>query len=265
MVTMRTALSIAGSKGCPLFQMDVNNALLQGDLYEEVYMHLPQGFHKQWEKKSTYDHSLFTKNQGQSMVIVLVYVDDLLIIGNCSRLVEDAKLTLQQVQNERLGGVEIFPRSRSDEIQGSHNPPNYPNQTIIKRKLYIVFTHNDSDWASCHNTRRSVTGFVVKLGNSLISWKSKKQQTISRSSAEAEYKSMSAMVSEITWLTGLLADLGVSVYIPVQLFSKSRAAIQIASNPIFHERTKHIEIDCYYVRDEIKSGLIVPHFVPSSM
>lgn len=51
MVTMRTALSIAGSKGCPLFQMDVNNALLQGDLYEEVYMHLPQGFHKQWEKK----------------------------------------------------------------------------------------------------------------------------------------------------------------------------------------------------------------------
>lgn len=63
------------------------------------------------------------------MVIVLVYVDDLLIIGNCSRLVEDAKLTLQQVQNERLGGVEIFPRSRSDEIQGRY--PTQPEEICL--------------------------------------------------------------------------------------------------------------------------------------
>ncbi|XP_070014794.1 secreted RxLR effector protein 161-like [Nicotiana sylvestris] len=119
---------------------------------------------------------------------------------------------------------------------------------LKKGETHTLTAYYDSDWAACPNTRRSITGYVVKLGNSLLSWKSKKQQTVSRSSAEAEYRSMAAVVAEIIWVTGLLEELGVKVQKPVHLHCDSKAAIRIAANHIFHERTKHIEIDCHFVR-----------------
>ena len=100
-------------------------------------------------------------------------------------------------------------------------------------------------------TRRSVTGYLVKLGEGLISWKSKKQETVSRSSAEAEFRSMAACAAEVTWLIGLYKELGINVSLPVNMVCDSKAAIQIAANPIFHERTKHIDIDCHFVRERI--------------
>lgn len=103
----------------------------------------------------------------------------------------------------------------------------------------------------------------MKLGDSLLSWKSKKQQTVSRSSAEAEYRSMAAVVAEIIWVTGLLEELRVKVQKPVHLHCDSKAAIQIAANPIFHERTKHIKMDCHFVRERIKAGLITSNYIPS--
>ncbi|XP_018633968.1 uncharacterized mitochondrial protein AtMg00810-like [Nicotiana tomentosiformis] len=105
----------------------------------------------------------------------------------------------------------------------------------------------DAYWAVCPNTMRSMTRYIVKLGSSLISWKSKKQQTINMSSTKAEYRSMAAVAAEVTWLSGLLDELGISISKPIQLFCDNKAAIQIAENPIFHERTKHIEIDCHFV------------------
>ncbi|XP_047250104.1 uncharacterized mitochondrial protein AtMg00810-like [Capsicum annuum] len=114
----------------------------------------------------------------------------------------------------------------------------------------------DSDWGACLQTRRLVTRYLVKFGGALISWKSKKQKTVSRSSAEEEFRSMAMCTTEITWLIELLKELGVQVKKPISLLCDSKATIQIATNPIFHERTKHIDIDCHFVKERITQGMI---------
>ncbi|XP_071718090.1 uncharacterized mitochondrial protein AtMg00810-like [Rutidosis leptorrhynchoides] len=138
-----------------------------------------------------------------------------------------------------------------------------PNQGIIlaNRSAVQLKAYCDSDWASCPMTRRSTTGFCILLGDSPLSWKSKKQNVVSRSSAEAEYRAMTLTCCEITWLVTLLKDLGLNDLGPVKLFCDNQAAIHIAANPVFHARTKHIEVDCHYVRDQVKSGLIKTQYV----
>ena len=88
-----------------------------------------------------------------------------------------------------------------------------------------------------------------------MSWKSKKQPIVARSLAEAEYRAMANVASEVDWLVKLLQDFGVSPGF-VKLLCDNQAAIHIASNPTFHERTKHIDIDCHFVRERVHSSLL---------
>ncbi|KAG8494583.1 hypothetical protein CXB51_012012 [Gossypium anomalum] len=400
LVTVRAVLALASIFLWPLFQMDVFNAFLQGDLCEEVYMELPAGFcsqegtvcrlqkslyglkqaSRQWNLKLTqalvsagfqqskFDYSLFTKRQGGKVVLLLIYVDDLVITGNDEFLIKELKGILNQnfkmkdlgelkyflgleilrskdgiflnqrkyaleliadsgiggaksattplEQNTKLTAIEYDQGIRQEEKEDSLLQDKTVYQRLIGRLLYLTHTRPDityavhylsqfmqypkvshlnaalrvvryikncpgqgillssssscqliafcdSDWASCPMSRKSVTGFCIKLGSSLISWKAKKQNTVARSSAEAEYRSMAATASEIVWLNGLLEELGANLIKPSKLFCDSKAALQIAANPVFHERTKHIEIDCHFIREKIQEGLIQTEHVAS--
>lgn len=119
----------------------------------------------------------------------------------------------------------------------------------------------DSDWATCPLSRHSLIGYFITLGASPISWKTKKQPTVVHSCTEAEYHSMAVTSCELVWLKSLLHSLGVLHVTPMRLFCDNQAALHIAANPVFHERTKHIEVDCHYVRAQIQAGNIVTSHV----
>lgn len=102
---------------------------------------------------------------------------------------------------------------------------------------------------------------MVMFGGSPVAWKTKKQDTVSHSSAEAEYRAMSDALRELKWFYKLLKELGVSQSTPARFFCDSKAAIYIAENDVFHERTKHVENDCHSVRDAVKAGLIVTQHI----
>lgn len=140
-----------------------------------------------------------------------------------------------------------------------------PNQGILlaSNSAAQLHAYSDSDWATCPMTRRSTTGFCVLLGNSPISWKTKKQAVVARSSAEAEYRAMALTSCEVTWLQALFKDLGIHDLPPAILHCDNKAAIAIAANPVLHERTKHIEVDCHFVRDKINSGTITTTHTPT--
>ncbi|XP_038988075.1 uncharacterized mitochondrial protein AtMg00810-like [Phoenix dactylifera] len=117
----------------------------------------------------------------------------------------------------------------------------------------ILSAFCDSDWVGDSLDRRSTSGFCVFLGSNLISWCAKKQPTVARSSTEAEYRALAITASELIWLRRLLRELDISVDSPTDIYCDNISAIALTSNPVFHARTKHIEVDYHFIREKVLS------------
>jgi ribosomal protein L12E/L44/L45/RPP1/RPP2 len=128
-----------------------------------------------------------------------------------------------------------------------------------------VHAYTDADWAGDLEERKSTTGYLVMINKCVVSWMSKKQNTVALSTAEAEYMAISAAVQEIKWVRQLLDELSFTQSEPSLLLSDNQAAIAISENDVHHNRTKHIDIRHHFVREQIKNKVIQLKWVPSDI
>ncbi|XP_019186526.1 PREDICTED: uncharacterized protein LOC109181228 [Ipomoea nil] len=124
-----------------------------------------------------------------------------------------------------------------------------------------IHAFSNSDWAGCPIDRKSTSGYAVFIGSNLISWVSRKQRTVARSSTEAEYKGLADVSVEVTWVVSLLRELGLHSGRPATLWCDNFGATYLCANHVFHARTKHVEIDFHFVRDKVASGEFLVNFV----
>ena len=126
-----------------------------------------------------------------------------------------------------------------------------------------LFGYSDADWAGDVDTRRSASGYVFQIGSGTVSWSSRKQQTVAKSSTEAEYVALSSATQEAVWLRCLMKDLGRQMDAPTTIYEDNQGAIELAKNAKFHNRTKHIDICHHFVRERVLSNEIRVIYCPS--
>ncbi|CAL2259009.1 unnamed protein product [Prunus armeniaca] len=135
--------------------------------------------------------------------------------------------------------------------------------------LYKNFCHlrierfTDADWAGNVTDRRSTSGYFTFVGGNLVTWRSKKQNMVSRSSDEAEFRGMAHGVCEVLWLRKLLGGLGFTAKEATRLYCDNKSAREISENPVQHDRTKHVEVDRHLIKEKLEKKIISIPFVNS--
>ena len=136
---------------------------------------------------------------------------------------------------------------------------NAPGKGILfTRKVdhQSIEVYTDADWAGVVDDRRSTSGYFTFVGSNLVTWKSKKQNVIAHSSAKAEFRGMTLGLCEALRLRLLLQDLGYLSRQPIRLFCDNKAACDIAHNLVQHDRTKHVEVDRFFIKEKLDDKIV---------
>ncbi|KAH9782291.1 retrovirus-related pol polyprotein from transposon RE1 [Citrus sinensis] len=232
--TVRVILSLAVMQGWNVRQIDINNAFLNGDLTENVYMQQPEGFVSEGGYICKLNKALYGLKQAprawhdiKGIILVLIYVDDILVTGPDKVLLEAFITNLSKVfASKDLG-------------------------------------YSDADWACDIDDRKSIGAYCIFLGNNLVSWSSKKQAIVAKSSTESEYRALSAASSELTWLQSLFSELKIIKLPTPVLWCDNQSAGDLAKNPVFHSKSKHIEMDVHYIRDKVLNKELEVRYIPT--
>ena len=134
---------------------------------------------------------------------------------------------------------------------------------LYPSSVYKLIAYTDADWGGCPNTHCSTSGYCVFLGDNLLSWSAKRQPTLSRYSAEAEYLGVANMVSESCWLRNLLLELHCPIPTATLVYCDNVSVIYLTGKPVQHQHTKHIEMDIHFVREKVARGQVKVLHVPS--
>ncbi|KAJ7954402.1 Retrovirus-related Pol polyprotein from transposon TNT 1-94 [Quillaja saponaria] len=230
-------------------------------------------------QQSNADHTMFVKHCHGRITILIVYVDDIVVTGDNPAEVSKLKSHLaKEFEIKDLGklcyflGIEVAHSDRGiflsqrqyvlDLLEETGMLGCRPATTPIETNHKLQ--SGDGEYVDREIlTTGSTSGYCTFVGGNLVSWRSKKQTVVSRSSAEAEYRAMAHGTCELLWLKKLMEELRLSWEKPLLLYCDNTAAINIAHNPVQHDRTKHIEIDRHFIKEKLDSRLICIPFVRS--
>nr|GEX88115.1 ribonuclease H-like domain-containing protein [Tanacetum cinerariifolium] len=278
--TIRTVLSLAVSRKWPIHQLDVKNAFLSGDLSETVYMHQPPGFVDPRDLQVmplmldfttavvTLPYSFFVRDLSEFDMTDLGALNYFLGIS-ATRHSTGLFLSQKQYAIELLAHAHMTncnPSRTLVDTDTKLGPEDLSIYYATFEELWILdFTCTLLLPSLLLGTQMRIgqatpqQGGLIQvtvffLGDNLLSWSSKRQQTISRSSAKAEYRGVANVVAETAWLRNLLRELHSPLSAATLVYCENVSATYLSANPVQHQRTKHIEIDIHFVRDLVTAG-----------
>nr|GEW92063.1 ribonuclease H-like domain-containing protein [Tanacetum cinerariifolium] len=238
--TIHTVLSLAVTRDWPIHQLDVKNAFLHG--YEFAMTDLGSlNYFLGISAKRSKSGLFLSQSKFAEEILKRAHMQH---YNPCKTLVDT---------ESKLGS------DGDPQICLYMHDPRDPYFTALKRILRYVH----ADWAGCPVTRRSTFGYCVFFGDNLLSWSAKRHVTLSRSSAEAEYRSVANVVPETAWIQNLLLELNAPLTTATLVYCNNVSVVYLSTNPVQHQRTKHIKIDIHCVRDYVASGQVRVLHVPS--